>query len=77
MTDLELELLLHKNIEYDAQDGEDKYRVTMTTEWMRKADFQRLVGLSDIGVVNATFKEGKHERPSKEATNDQRQDMDP
>lgn len=58
---LALDLLLHKTMEYDAQDGEDKYRVTMTTEWMPKSSFQRLVGLSDVGVVRAAFEEVQRE----------------
>lgn len=66
--ELPVELLLHKNIEYDAQDGEDRYRVTMTTQWMDKSDFQQLVASSESGSVNAKI-EGYYERPTTEKAN--------
>lgn len=66
---LRVELLLHKNIEYDAQDGEDKYRVTMTTQWMEKADFQQLVASSESGTVTARIEDD--ERPTQEKADSQ------
>ena len=61
----EIDFLLHRTIEYDASEGRDLFRVTATSTWISREEFERFMRSSELGQFTARIG-GKNGRERKE-----------
>lgn len=59
---MKVDFALHRNIEYDASDGEDRFRVTGSSEWLSRADFEALMRTVEAGIFSAQVEVKQHGR---------------